>query len=180
MSALLFGLPGSPYLYQGEELGLDEANVPLDQREDPLFLRTAGAHPGRDGCRTPLPWTAGTPGLGFTAGTPWLPFGADAAALAADLQCEDPGSTLSAYRRLLACRRAVLPGLPAQVELLDTDPDVLAYRRGPLVVVLNTAAEPVQVPVSSVDQLLEATAEGAVLEDGVVTVPAAATVWLRG
>jgi alpha-glucosidase len=180
VSALLFGLPGSPYLYQGEELGLDEADVPEDAREDPLFLRTAGAHPGRDGCRTPLPWVAGEPGLGFTTGTPWLPFGADAAALAADLQAADPGSTLSAYRRLLACRRALLPELPDEVELLDTAPDVLAYRRGPLVAVLNTAAEPVQVALAGVREVLESTADGVALSPGVVTVPAAATAWLGG
>ena len=64
------------------------------------------------------------------------------------------------------------------VELLDTAPDVLAYRRGPLTVVLNAASEAVQVPVAWAATLLEATAEGAELADGVVTVPAAATVWL--
>jgi alpha-glucosidase len=180
VSALLFGLPGSPYLYQGEELGLDEADVPAHLREDPQFLRSGGAHPGRDGCRTPLPWTAGEPGLGFTTGTPWLPFGADAAALAADTQSADPASTLSAYRRLLACRRRLLPSLPDTVTLLDTDPDVLAYRRGALVVVLNSAAEPVQVAVDGAHELLETTADGARVDGGVVTVPAAATVWLAG
>ena len=86
VSALLFGLPGSPYLYQGEELGLDESDVPADRREDPMFLRTDGAEPGRDGCRTPLPWTAEPPGFGFTTGEPWLPFGDDAQALAVSVQ----------------------------------------------------------------------------------------------
>ena len=179
VTALLFALPGSPYLYQGEELGLDEAQVPRDRKQDPWFLRTAGVHPGRDGCRTPLPWDSTAPGLGFSRGEPWLPFGEDAAALAVDRQEADPASTLQAYRRLLAARRALLAaGLPDEVEELVTAPDVLAYRRGALVAVLNTAAEPVQVELPGA-VLLETTAEGAAVEAGVVTVPAACTVWLR-
>ncbi len=181
VSALLFGLPGSPYLYQGEELGLDEADVPDELRQDPMFLRTGGRRAGRDGCRTPMPWSADTPGLGFTTGDPWLPFGEDARALAVDVQEDDPASTLTAYRRLLSARRALLAeGLPDDVQLLETADDVLAYRRGPLVAVLNGATEPVQVEIGSPAVLLESTADGASVEGGVVTVPAAATVWLRG
>ncbi len=75
VTALLLALPGSPYLYQGEELGLDEAEMPPDRRQDPIFHRTGGELPGRDGCRTPIPWAADDPGFGFTTGEPWLPFG---------------------------------------------------------------------------------------------------------
>jgi alpha-glucosidase len=177
VTALLLALPGSPYLYQGEELGLDETEVPDDLRQDPVFLRGKGA--GRDGCRTPVPWTAEPPGHGFTTGDPWLPFGPDARTHAVDLQQRDPQSVLSTYRRLLAVRRQVLPGLPGSVQWLDAPPDVLAVRRGPLVVVLSTASEPVEVPVEGVRELLAQSADGAVLADGVVTVPAASTVWLR-
>jgi len=180
VSALLFALPGSPYLYQGEELGLDEADVPAERRQDPVFRRTAGALPGRDGARTPIPWSADAPGLGFTTGEPWLPFGADARALAVDRQEDDPGSTLSSYRSLLTARRALLAeGLPDTVELLDTPADVLGYRRGPLLAVLNTASEAVQVPVPTGAALLVGTAPGAEVDGGTVSVPPAATVWLR-
>ena len=180
VTGLLLALPGSTYLYQGEELGLDEAEVPPHLRQDPASQNSDGL-PGRDGCRTPLPWTAGVPGLGFTTGQPWLPFGADAEALAVDVQDADPTSTLSTYRRLLAARRELLAGgaVGDEVEVLDSAPDVLAVRRGPLVAVLNTADEPVEVEVAGVTGVLEATATGASLADGVVTVPAAATVWLR-
>ena len=178
VTALLLALPGSPYLYQGEELGLDEATVPPERRQDPVFRRTGGAKAGRDGCRTPFPWAAHEPGLGFTSGRPWLPFGEDAAALAADVQRDDPDSTLSAYRALLGLRRTlVAEGLPDEVAFLETGPDVLAFRRGPLVAVLNTANEPVQVEVTG--ELLLSTADGAEAADGLVTVPAAATAWLR-
>ncbi len=181
VTALLLGLPGAPYLYQGEELGLDEADVPPHLRQDPMFVRTGGVRAGRDGCRTPMPWSADAPGLGFTTGEPWLPFGVDAEALAADVQAGDPGSTLSAYRRLLPARRALLATgeLGDDVVLLDAPADVLVFRRGPLTVALNTAGEPVEVAVPGTSMLLEATADGAELGEGVVLVPAAATVWLR-
>jgi alpha-glucosidase len=179
VSALLFALPGSPYLYQGEELGLDETDVPDHLREDPAFLRTGGAMRGRDGCRTPMPWTAQGPGHGFTTGRPWLPFGPDAVTHAVDVQAGDPTSVLSTYRRLLARRRALLPDLPAAVRWLPSADDVLAVQRGSLVAVLNTAPEPVEVPVEGCAELLESTAEGAAVRDGVVTVPAAATAWVR-
>ena len=179
VTALLLGLPGSPYLYQGEELGLDEADVPVELRQDPAATRDGGLA-GRDGCRTPMPWTAGSPGLGFTTGEPWLPFGADAAALAVDLQVADPGSTLATYRRLLGARRSLLAagGLGDHVEFLDSAPDVLAYRRGLLTVVLNAASEPVEMTVAGAPSLLVSTADGAEVAGGLLTVPAAATVWL--
>jgi alpha-glucosidase len=178
VTALLLALPGSPYLYQGEELGLEEADVPAEAREDPIFLRTGGAIPGRDGCRTPIPWAADAAGFGFTTGDPWLPFGADSAVRAADVQRRDPASTLNTYRRLLAARSAVLLDDPGEeVALLDLGPDLLGVRRGWLVALLNTAAEAVQVELAG--ELIEASAAGAEAADGVVTVPAAASVWLR-
>jgi alpha-glucosidase len=179
LTALLLALPGSPYLYQGEELGLDETDVPAEQRQDPVHLRTGGAVAGRDGCRTPVPWTPDPPGYGFTTGEPWLPFGADAARLAVSVQEGDPGSVLETYRRLLARRRSLLPDLPDDLTWLPVPDDVLAVRRGTLTAVLNTASEAVEVEVPGAGSLLEATAGGAELAGGVLTVPAAATVWVR-
>ena len=72
-------LRGTLFVYQGEELGLEEVPIPEHLRQDPFFFRTKGAHPGRDGCRTPMPWTPEAPGHGFTDGeSTWLPFGLDA------------------------------------------------------------------------------------------------------
>jgi alpha-glucosidase len=178
LTTLLLALPGSPYLYQGEELGLEEADVPDDRRQDPIFRRTGGAVPGRDGCRTPVPWTADPPGHGFTTGEPWLPFGPDAGQLAADVQSRDPSSTLSSYRRLLATRRAVLSeGLDESVQFLDLDPQVLAFRRGRLVALLNASDAPVQLAVPGT--VVEATADGVSSDGQRLSVPAASTVWLR-
>jgi alpha-glucosidase len=174
VTAVLLALPGSPYLYQGEELGLEESDVPPDRRTDPTWFRTGGKVVGRDGCRTPIPWTAGDPGHGFTTGEPWLPFGADAAAQAVDTDPE----VLRAYRSMLAVRRELRGSLGDAVTWLDTPDDVLAFRReGGVVCVLNSAAEAVEVPVSG--ELLLATADGATATATGVTVPAASTVWLR-
>src|SRR3954453_12076892 len=70
---LLLALPGPVFLYQGQELGLEEVELPDEVRQDPIFHRMKGARIGRDGCRVPLPWDDGPPGLGFTTGRPWLP-----------------------------------------------------------------------------------------------------------
>lgn len=143
----LLGLPGSPYLYQGEELGLEQDHPPDGARQDPIWLRSAGAVEGRDGCRTPLPWTSNPPGHGFTAGQPWLPFGAQAVERSVEVQPE----TLTFYRQALALRRHLRHGLGRDVRWRDLGPDVLAYARthpdgGDLLVVLNTSTEVVPMP----------------------------------
>jgi alpha-glucosidase len=178
VTAALLALPGSPYLYQGEELGLDESDVPPDRREDPAYLRTGGKVAGRDGCRTPIPWTAAGPGHGFTTGDPWLPFGDDAGTQAVDVQPE----VLETYRTMLAVRRSWRGSMGSGISWLAAPDDVMAFRReGGLVCVLNTAAEPVELPVELPvrGEILLATADGASLADGVLTVPAASTVWIR-
>ena len=101
------GLPGSAYLYQGEELGLPEVvDIPDDQRQDPTFFRTDGQVKGRDGCRVPIPWSGGAAPYGFTTGTPHLPMPDDWAALTVEAQKADAGSTFHAFQAALAVRRA--------------------------------------------------------------------------
>ncbi|MDO5729938.1 MAG: glycoside hydrolase family 13 protein [Actinomycetaceae bacterium] len=103
---LMLALPGSAYLYQGEELGLPEhTTLPNEVREDPAFFRTAGAEAGRDGCRVPLPWSSEAPAYGFSpSGETWLPQPPKWRELAVDRQEDDPASTLQFYRRLIALR----------------------------------------------------------------------------
>lgn len=104
---LMLALPGSAYLYQGEELGLPEhTQLPDEVREDPAFFRTKGEEAGRDGCRVPLPWTAHEPGFGFSpTGETWLPQPEDWDHYAVDTQLSDPTSTLYLYRAALKLRR---------------------------------------------------------------------------
>lgn len=102
----LLGLPGSAYLYQGEELGLHEvADIPAGRRQDPTFFRSGGEEIGRDGCRVPLPWAASGASFGFGADGAHLPQPAWFAEHAVEMQERDPSSTLSLYRAALALRR---------------------------------------------------------------------------
>lgn len=102
----ILGLPGSVYLYQGEELGLHEVvDIPTAQRQDPTFFRTNGAELGRDGCRVPLPWTPHGPSFGFGKQHAHLPQPTWFAHNAAELQASNPESTLTLYREALRLRR---------------------------------------------------------------------------
>ena len=105
-SLLMLALPGSAYLYQGEELGLPEhTTLPAEFRQDPTFFRTNGEDAGRDGCRVPLPWIAGAPGYGFSpTGASWLPQPPAFRNLAADVQERSTTSTLALYRSAIALR----------------------------------------------------------------------------
>jgi alpha-glucosidase len=101
----MLGLPGSSYLYQGEELGLHEvADIPDEARQDPTFFRSPGVEVGRDGCRVPLPWEQEGPSFGFGAAAPHLPQPAWMAEYAASVQDDDPASSLNLYRQALAAR----------------------------------------------------------------------------
>ncbi len=101
---LLFGLPGTSFTYQGQELGLEEVEVPDEARQDPIFIHSDGARKGRDGCRVPIPWTTEPPTFGFTAGEPWLPQPAGWGALSVEAQDGDPSSMLSLYRSAMQLR----------------------------------------------------------------------------
>ena len=121
---LMLALPGSAYLYQGEELGLHEvADIPAERIADPAFLRSAGAEKGRDGCRVPLPWTADGPSFGFGTEPAHLPQPAWFGPLSVEAQEHDPASTLALYRQALSWRRKLqaadhlewMPGTSGQV-----------------------------------------------------------------
>lgn len=167
----ILGLPGSTYLYQGEELGLHEvAGIPASERQDPTFFRTEGAEIGRDGCRVPLPWTAGGASFGFGPGNAHLPQPAWFAAHAASVEARDEGSTLTLYRRALALRRELQTG--EELEWVESGrPDVLRFRRpGGWQVVTNFGTEPYQL---AGDVLLASSPS----PGGVV--PGETTVWLE-
>lgn len=125
---LMLALPGSAYLYQGEELGLPEVlDLPDAVREDPVWFRSGGTDIGRDGCRVPLPWSGSAPPFGFTTSErSWLPMPASWAGLTVADQEADPESTLFLYRAALAIRRTAFTG---GITWLDSPPDVLAFAR---------------------------------------------------
>jgi alpha-glucosidase len=104
--SLLLSLRGTALLYQGEELGLTEIDLRRDQLRDPVGDLYYPLFKGRDGCRTPMPWDAAKPNLGFSAGAPWLPLGDSHRPLAVSEQQSDPGSALAFTRAMLSARRA--------------------------------------------------------------------------
>ena len=151
-TSLMLGLPGSAYIYQGEELGLPEViDLPDSARQDPTWFRTNGERYGRDGCRVPLPWEPGTPGYGFNStGASWLPQPADWDRFARASQLDVPGSTLELYRAALALRASNSLGL-GQLEWIDgLGPDVVAFRNGAITVVANTGASAIELPAGRV------------------------------
>ncbi|WP_396126386.1 glycoside hydrolase family 13 protein [Cellulomonas sp. NS3] len=173
-------LPGSLYLYQGDELGLPEVeDLPGELLEDPMHARSGGVDPGRDGCRVPLPWSGDAPPFGFTtAGTSWLPQPAGWAGLTVERQTADPSSMLSLYRAALALRRQERAFADGDLRWLDDaglGPHVLAFLRGEGVACLaNLGQEPVPLPRGSTVLLAS---DAAVARDRLLTCDAAA--WLR-
>jgi alpha-glucosidase len=142
---LLLTLRGTPILYYGDELGMAQADVPPERRRDPVGQADHDAHAGRDGARTPMPWTA-QPGGGFTLPgvEPWLPFG-DLTANVAD-QREDPSSVLHLSHDLIALRRTEDDLRGGAYEQLPAPAGAWAFRRGErIVVALNLSDEEVEV-----------------------------------
>jgi alpha-glucosidase len=170
----MLALPGGVYLYQGEELGLEEVEVAAEDRQDPTWLRGGGV--GRDGCRVPIPWSGDEPPFGFGPGQgqPWLPQPVDWAKLTVAAQQDDADSTLSFYRLALRTRREVTEDLADEVTVLDSAPDTLAFvRGGGLVCVLNCGASPAPLPDAAGAPILAS----APLEDG--RLPAHAAAWFE-
>lgn len=168
----LLGLPGSAYMYQGEELGLHEvAQIPDDERQDPTFFRTHGADYGRDGCRVPIPWSADGPSFGFGAGGVHLPQPDWFAAAAVGVEDADPDSTLVLYRQALGLRHE----LQTHEELAWVDTgrgDVLHYvRPRGWHVITNFGAEPYEV--AEGESILASVGDASLL------VAPESTVWVR-
>ncbi|BCB84194.1 glycoside hydrolase family 13 protein [Phytohabitans suffuscus] len=168
---LNLALPGSVYLYQGEELGLEEIeDIPDALRQDPMFFRTAGENLGRDGCRVPIPWSGTAPPFGFSppgaTADPWLPQPATWRDRTVEAESADPDSMLALYRRALRQRRT-------QPELGDgpfawlPGPDrVLVFSRGrdaTFACVVNLSGEPVALPTAGTVVLTSAPLDGGLL-----------------
>jgi len=148
-SAMMLGLPGGAYVYQGEELGLPEHTM-LDGsvRQDPIYFRTNGAAVGRDGCRVPIPWTASEPAFGFsTTGESWLPQPESFKNYARAVQEGVVGSTLELYKSLLQVRKQNALGHGSLEWRNDLVPaGAFAYQNGPVLVVVNFTNEPFALP----------------------------------
>jgi len=167
---LMLALPGSAYLYQGEELGLPEVwDLPPEVLDDPVWENSGHAQKGRDGCRVPLPWTVDRPSFGFGDAEPWLPQPDSFGGLSVEAQRGAPGSTLEMYRAALAERSAHMCS-DETLAWLDLGDDVLAFRRGSgAVCVVNFGPTTIELPAG---QVIVATTD---VSDGL---PTDAAVWV--
>jgi len=148
MMLVELALPGAVHLYNGEELGLPDVELPDTALRDPVWESSGRTERGRDGNRVPIPWEGGPPGYGFTSGTPWLPMPPEYGALTVAEQLEDTDSTLSLIRRALELRKSH-PGFTGRtVEWFGAPDGCLAFRRAgsTLVCALNGSAGPVPLP----------------------------------
>jgi alpha-glucosidase len=127
--ALLTTLRGGACIYEGEELGLTEAQLSFDQLQDPYGIEFWPEFQGRDGCRTPMPWKAEASNLGFTTGKPWLPLPAEHRPLAISVQATDPESTLNRFRECTKFRRQHPALITGSLKMLPTSGSVLAFVR---------------------------------------------------
>lgn len=182
-SLFMLGLPGSSYMYQGEELGLPEhTSLPAEVRQDPAFFRTKGAETGRDGCRVPLPWIADAPAYGFNeTGESWLPQPDGWRKYAAEEQYGVEHSTFELYRTALRIRKELSlgSGSLAWVEsgLVGADPDQsIAFVNGDVLVILNLEGTPITLPTGV--EVLAASGELEIKDDA-TNVPARTAVWVR-
>lgn len=176
---LTAALPGSMYIYQGDELGLPEVELPREVIEDPMHFRSEGVDPGRDGCRVPLPWFGTRPPYGFGAAegaVTWLPQPADWAALTVDAQESDEASMLSLYREVLRLRRATDDLRGERLAWLELGADVLAFRRGERTVSMTNLG-PVPVPLPAHRSVLLSSAPLLPTDTG-PALPTDSTVWL--
>jgi alpha-glucosidase len=172
---LAMALPGSLYVYQGEELGLPEVeDIPGDRKQDPMWLRSGGVDPGRDGCRVPIPWSGEAPPYGFSpagAAPPWLDQPDDWASLTVEAESSHPDSMLSLYRTGLGIRKQK-PWGDGEFRWIPAGDDVLAFARGDeFACFVNFGATPVALPADA--EILIASND---LEGGAVQQDT--TVWL--
>jgi alpha-glucosidase len=174
---LTAALPGTLYIYQGDELGLPEVEtLPREMLQDPMHFRSNGVDPGRDGCRVPLPWSGSAAPFGFSespTAAPWLPQPASWAELTVEAQERDPSSMLWLYRNALRIRAAIPALVDSELAWLDSRAGVLAFSRGEeFVNVTNLSDEHVSLPPHA-SVLLSSSP----LEDG--RLPPDSTAWLR-
>jgi len=181
LALFVFGLPGSCYVFAGQELGLPDGEIPDDARQDPIYFRTHGEQKGRDGARVPLPWSGDKAPFGFTNGQPWLPLQDSWKELTIEKQDSDPKSSLNMYRSALNLRTSHLIA-SGEIKWLETpnhgsrSTSLLAYERGKISIYMNLGLEPVEVDITGKVLIVSAGIPDS--RDGKITIPALSTIWL--
>jgi alpha-glucosidase len=181
LALFVFALPGSTYVYAGQELGLPDGVMPDESRQDPIYFRTQGKQKGRDGARVPLPWNGESAPFGFTSGTPWLPMHNSWKDLTIEKQGAESKSSLNLYRNALSLRAEFLVN-NGPIEWIET-PDhgvksssLLAFRRGNVSVYLNLADSPIEIEITGKVLIVSAGIPDG--RDGKITIPPVSTMWV--
>ncbi|AQT79397.1 alpha-amylase [Mycolicibacterium litorale] len=147
MAMVMLALPGAVFIYNGEELGLPNVDLPDEVLQDPVWERSGHTERGRDGCRVPMPWSGTAPPFGFSSSPDtWLPIPPEWDTLTVERQLADPDSTLAFFRTIVGLRRSQLHVTENDVEWLQLGSDALAFLSGGLVCVLNTGSRPLTLP----------------------------------
>lgn len=183
MALLIHALPGGIYIYQGEELGLEDAALPDEARQDPVFFRTKGADKGRDGARVPLPWNS-DPTFGFSSGKSWLPIPEIWRGKDVENQKSDSSSSLSLYKESLRIR-SEHPALQKSdnhdsaqsLTWLPAPEGVLVFRREPGFILVANTTDQMQT-LNIVGELLLASSSGVMCQDESFSIPSHTTCWI--
>lgn len=172
ITMMLLALPGSTYIYQGEELGLHEVHdLPHEVLDDPVWRRSEHTRKGRDGCRVPIPWTTTGASFGFGSDGSWLPQPSDWGAQSVEAQDGVAGSVLELYRSALALRAASWVD-SGDLNWLELDPHAIAFERNGYVCITNFGDSDIQLPDGD---LLLASDDSA----SVAMIAANTTVWIK-
>jgi alpha-glucosidase len=182
LALFVLALPGSSYVFAGQELGLPDGVIPDSSRQDPIYFRTNGTQKGRDGARVPLPWSGETAPFGFTTGDPWLPLTDAWKELTVEKQSADPKSTLNLFRTALKLRadhlvnQGPITWLESPEHGLKSDA-LLAVRRGNVSAYMNLSDSAIEVEITGKLLIVSAgTVDG---RDGKITIPAVSTIWVH-
>jgi alpha-glucosidase len=181
LALFVFALPGSAYIFAGQELGLPDGELQDSDRQDPSFIRSKGAIKGRDGARVPLPWSGESTPFGFTTGTPWLPINQSWQPLSVESQSADSKSVLNLYRSAMTLRTEHLTGA-GDIEWLESPlhgsmrEGLLVFKRGSVTIVMNLSEQILEVDYSG--QIILQSSGELDTRDGKHNVPARSTVWI--
>ena len=173
--AALLSFRGGACIYQGEELGLTEADIAFADLRDPFGIEFWPDYKGRDGCRTPMPWSSQLTNGGFTTAKPWLPIPPEHLALAVNEQDRDPSSVLHAFRRFLAWRKERPALVRGDIAFVGSNEPVLAFERTwkgeRILCVFNFSNRTASQPVASDWRSIDGHGFDAELEDGKILLP---------
>ena len=159
LALFVFALPGSAYVFAGQELGLPDGELHDSDRVDPSFIRTNGAIMGRDGARVPLPWSGSQAPFGFTTGKPWLPMSPSWMSLSVESEIDDPKSVLTMYRSAIALRALHLTGT-GDITWLESPMhgsmrnDLLIFKRGSINVAMNLSTKSQEIELQGVPLII--------------------------